>query len=132
MPEWAELPEKDWLKRTSDHQLPKRLRKKTLIVPQLLWQRQSLSLHTLHCQGTCKPSSSTTFMLNSHGGRAVTGKKVLCLCVRSLWSCPTLCSPVDSGLPGFSVRGALQARILECIGQYWLSYSSRALHFLLP
>ena len=22
----------------------------------------------------------------------------------SLWSCPTLCSPVDCGLPGFSVR----------------------------
>ena len=45
----------------------------------------------------------------------------------SLWSCPTLCDPVDCGLPGFSVReGVLQARILECIDQFWSSYSSAA------
>ena len=41
-----------------------------------------------------------------------------------LWSCPTLCDPADCGLPGFSVRGLLQTRILECIGQYWLPYIS--------
>ena len=35
----------------------------------------------------------------------------------SLWLCPTLCDPVDCGLPGFSVRdGVLQARIPERIG----------------
>ena len=28
-------------------------------------------------------------------------------------SCPTLCDPMDCSLPGFSVRGILQARILE-------------------
>ena len=28
-------------------------------------------------------------------------------------SCPTLCDPVDCSLPGFSVHGILQARILE-------------------
>ena len=28
-------------------------------------------------------------------------------------SCPTLCDPVDCNLPGFSVHGILQARILE-------------------
>ena len=53
----------------------------------------------------------------------------------SLWSCPTLCNPVDCGLPGFSVGvgvGVLQARILECVGQYWLPHPSRALYFLLP
>ena len=31
-----------------------------------------------------------------------------------------------------SLRGILQARILEHIGQYWLPYPSRALYFLLP
>ena len=47
---------------------------------------------------------------------------------RVTWSCPTLCSPADCGLPGFSVReGGLQARILECIGQYWSPYTSRTL-----
>ena len=49
-----------------------------------------------------------------------------------LRSCPTLCSPIDYGLPGFSVRGILEARILDRIGQYWLPYPSRALYFLLP
>ena len=52
--------------------------------------------------------------------------------VGSLKSCPTLCNPVNSGLPGFSVRRVLQARILECTGQNWLPYHSRTLYFLLP
>ena len=30
-----------------------------------------------------------------------------------LQSCPTLCDPIDSSLPGSSVPGTLQARILE-------------------
>ena len=39
---------------------------------------------------------------------------VRCVCVRSIaQSCPTLCNPVDSGLPDSSVHGILQARILE-------------------
>ena len=28
-------------------------------------------------------------------------------------SCPTLCDPMDCNLPGFSVHGILQARVLE-------------------
>ena len=43
-------------------------------------------------------------------------KSLASMCTRSLWSCPTLCNPVDHGLPGFPVRGVLQARILEHIG----------------
>ena len=30
-------------------------------------------------------------------------------------SCPTLCNPVDCSLPGSSVHGLLQARILEWV-----------------
>ena len=60
-------------------------------------------------------------------------KSLVLMCAGSLWSCLTLCDPVDCGLPGFSVReGVLQARILDCIGQYWLLYPSRALYFLIP
>ena len=89
-----------------------------------------MALHTWHRQGLCKPRSCTTFMLSSHWGRAATGKKILHLCRQGmLRSCPTLCNPVDYGLPGFSLRGVLQARILERIGQYWLPYPSRALLF---
>ena len=38
---------------------------------------------------------------------------------KSLQSCPTLCDPMDCSPPGFSVRGILQARILE-----WVAMSS--------
>ena len=68
-------------------------------------------------------------------GRSATGKKkcLASVCTGLLWSCPALFDPVDCGLPGFSVRKEVfQARILECIGQYWLPFSSRALYFLLP
>ena len=98
-----------------------------------------MSLNTWLCQGPCKPSSCTTFMLNSHWSRAATGKKkkkkksLVFMRAGSLRSCLTLCDPIDCGLPGFSVRdGVLQAKILEHIGQYWLPYPSRALYFLLP
>ena len=92
-----------------------------------------MSLHTWRCQGPHKPSSCTSFGLNSPWGRAATGKKNLpSMRAGSLRSHPALCGPVDCGLPGFSVRGVLQARILECIFQYWLPDPSRALYFLLP
>ena len=41
--------------------------------------RGSLSLHTWRCQGPRKPSSCATFTLNSHWGRAATGKKKSCV-----------------------------------------------------
>ena len=37
----------------------------------------------------------------------------VCVCVLVAQSCPTLCDPMDSSLPGSSVLGILQARILE-------------------
>ena len=46
------------------------------------------------------------------------------VCVLVTQSCPTLCGPTDCRLPGFSVRGIFQARILE-----WVAISfSRASH----
>ena len=80
-----------------------------------------------------QPSSCTTFMLDPHLGRAATSKKSLAAVHKgSLRLCPTLCDPAHCGLPGFSIRGTLQARILEHFGHYWLPYPSRALYFLLP
>ena len=38
-----------------------------------------------------------------------------CVCVLVTQSCPTLCDPMNCSLPGFSVYGNLQARILEWI-----------------
>ena len=39
----------------------------------------------------------------------------LAAAAKSLQSCPTLCDPMDCSLPGFSVRGILQARTLEWV-----------------
>ena len=87
------------------------------------------------CQSSCDPSSCTTFMLNSHWGRAATGKEKSCVYVSRVtlvistslqpcreWPARLLCQE----------GRVLQARILECIGQYWLPCPSRALYFLLP
>ena len=35
-----------------------------------------------------------------------------CMHAKSLQSCPTFCDPMDCSLPGSSVHGILQARIL--------------------
>ena len=40
---------------------------------------------------------------------------------KSLQSCPTLCDPTDGSLPGSSIHGILQARILEWVA---ISFSS--------
>ena len=47
-----------------------------------------------------------------HGNIKLHGLLHLRVCVRAQ-SCPILCNPMDSSLPGFSVHGILQARILE-------------------
>ena len=41
----------------------------------------------------------------------------MCECVgaKSLWSCPTLCDPMDCSPSGSSVHGILQTRILEWV-----------------
>ena len=41
------------------------------------------------------------------------GCKKLDMTERLNWLCPTLCDPMSCSLPGFSVHGILQARILE-------------------
>ena len=40
-------------------------------------------------------------------------------------SCPTLCKPVDCSLPGSSVHGILQARILEWVATPFFRGSSQ-------
>ena len=51
--------------------------------------------------------------------------QIVCMYAKSLQLCPTLCDPMDHRLPGSSVHGILQARILEWIamasskGAFW-------------
>ena len=44
---------------------------------------------------------------------------------KSLQPCPTLCDPIDSSPPGFSVPGILQARILESVA---IAFSDACMH----
>ena len=39
----------------------------------------------------------------------------VCLCAKSIQSCTTLCNPMDCSLPGPSLHGILQARMLEWV-----------------
>ena len=45
---------------------------------------------------------------------------------KSNQSCPTLCNPMDCSLPGSSIYGILQARILECVAIVFSRGSSQA------
>ena len=46
-----------------------------------------------------------------------------CSAAKSLQSCPTLCDPIDGSLPGSSVPGLLQARVLE-----WIAIAFSEMH----
>ena len=49
----------------------------------------------------------------------------LCVCVLVAQLCLTLCNPMDYGLPGFSVHGIFQARVLEWVAISFSRGSSR-------
>ena len=40
-------------------------------------------------------------------------------------SCPTLCNPMDCSLPGFSIHGIFQARVLEWVAIFFSRRSSQ-------
>ena len=49
----------------------------------------------------------------------------LSICCLVAQSCPTLCNPMDCSLPGFSVHGIFQARVLEWVAISFSMGSSR-------
>ena len=53
------------------------------------------------------------------------GLFIMCTCAQALQSCPTLCDPMDCTLPGSSVLGILQARILEWVAMSFSRGPSR-------
>ena len=57
----------------------------------------------------------------------------MCMCATSLQLYPTLCDPADCSLPGSSVDGLLQARILEwaAMPTFWPGERTRSLLHLL-
>ena len=96
--------EKDWPKRPSDHHLQEA-------------QKDSDRVITSVAEAVCVPAHLVPpgypqakqlghlHALNSHWGRAATGKKKSCTCAYRVTSgVSDFCYSVDSGLPGFSVR----------------------------
>ena len=55
------------------------------------------------------------------GLNGITASNSWCVHAKLLQSCPTLCDPMDCNLPGSSVHGILQERILERVA---ISFSS--------
>ena len=74
---------------------------------------QAKKLHHLHAQ-------------LSLGQRCHRQKSLVSMYAGSLWSCPTLCNPVDCGLPGFSVRERGVSR-----QEYWSILANTGCHTLL-
>ena len=62
--------------------------------------------------------ASTSCLMNCQAGKAGNAESIIfsmCVHAQALQSCLTLCDPMDCSLPGSSVRGVLQARILEWV-----------------
>jgi len=50
-------------------------------------------------------------------------EKLYAATAKSLQSCPTLCTPMDCSLPGSSIHGIFQARVLEWVA---IAFSGRS------
>ena len=80
----------------------------------------SLGALILPVKMVCQQSAATTrtsgrvcMVSPAHSKTCVLHRvEVICMCVQS---CPTLCNRMDYNLPGSSVHGILQARILEWV-----------------
>ena len=81
-----------------------------LITPLISWiyiVPQTLVI-TLISFKSCSPPASSFLILKNRKAAAAAAAKLL-------QSCPTLCDPIDSSLPGSAVPGILQARTLEWV-----------------
>ena len=82
-----------------------------LITPLISWiyiVPQTLVIILISFKSCSPPASSFLILKNRKAAAAAAAAK-------SLQSCPTLCDPIDSSLPGSAVPGILQARTLEWV-----------------
>ena len=88
-----------------------------LLLPQGLWQM----CHNYWKKKKERQEGSMESQKKASAGSGLAGS----VCAQSLQSCPTLCDPMDCSLPGSSVHGILQARILEWVAMPSSRGSSR-------
>ena len=87
------------------------------------------STNTSECRNTDKTAASSLANFNSHSKIKPDEKDLYEEMVEVKWcptqSCPALCDPMGCSLPGSSVHGILQARLLEWLpmpfsrGSFW-------------
>ena len=82
----------------------------------LFFETQWTQVRQLHKNGSISflMCYYQVFTLDCRGKQQTSGM-VCQICVLVTQSCPTLCNPMDCSLPGSSVRGIFQARILEWV-----------------
>ena len=74
------------------------------------------------------PSAPRLYLASRcHGSQSMHALCTSCCCLLVAKSCPTLCNPMDCSLPGSSVHGILQARILEWVAIFFSRGSSQTL-----
>ena len=105
-------------------------RQKTLIITRV--GHGGKQTHTAVCkigkqqESTAQYRNYTQHLVVTHDGKNL--KKNICICIYvcvCVQLCSTLCDPMDCNLPGSSVHGIFQARILERVaisyarGSFW-------------
>ena len=69
---------------------------------------------------TYKIKFPANYIISSKGlSPAVDLMNAAAAAAKSLQLCPTLCDPIDGSLPGSSVPGILQARVLELVAIFF-------------
>ena len=89
-------------------------------------QTQPTWLHTLNHFTHTTLQIFWTLIFSQHMHYIICVCVCVCVCVCAhmhAQSCPALCNPMDCGLPGFSIHGIFQARILE-----WVAISSSRIY----
>ena len=76
--------------------------------------------------GTRDNKDQTNSLFCNHTPKSISVIYHISILIRkSIFSCPTLCNPLDCSLPGSSVHGILQARVLEWVAISFSRGSSR-------
>ena len=123
-----------WVPRTIQLEVWRPLNKSNWVFQVAQWWRSHLPIQETRVQSLVEKIprrrkwQPTPLFLpgKSHGQRNLVGyspwgckeSDTAAAAAKSLQSCPTLCDPMDCSLPGFSVHGILQARILEWVRHY--------------
>ena len=74
-------------------------------------------------------SNNFIYLLIGYAGSSLSFSLVVAAvaAAKSLQSCPTLCDPIDSSLPGSSIHGISQARVLEWVATAFSASGSYSL-----